>query len=150
LLAAKADTSCVPFRCFLKIEILNPTPEAFEDFGLTSSIGGEHTYIPNDNLEWRSHDVIGPKSKLSIQDANALKIKVTYGYPIKVPLMARVIPAILCFQHVGLDAFDRDATQPDTPFDNCTNYYLQGRIPIVSYATVQMQTPAWKPEQQNQ
>jgi hypothetical protein len=28
----------------------------------------------------------------------------------------------------------------------CAAFYNQGRIPIVVYATVQMQTPAWEPD----
>jgi hypothetical protein len=128
---ARGDTGCSTLGpCMLEVQVLNPLPDAFDDFGVTSSASQGHRYIPNDNLEFRSH-AAGPKSKISIQDANALKIKVTYGYPIKVPFMQGVIKAAMC----GL-ADD----------DDCGNFYSQGRIPIVVYATVQMQTPAWEPD----
>lgn len=128
---AKGDTGCAAIGpCMLQVQVLNPVPDAFDDFGVTSSASQGHRYIPNDNLEYRSHSA-GPKSKISIQDANALSIKVTYGYPIKVPLMQAVIKTAMC----GVAA---------SPY--CDDFYAQGRIPIVVYATVQMQTPAWEPE----
>ena len=142
LTAAKSDTDCSGGgRCFLTIDVLNPTPAAFDDFGITSKASPDHTFIPNDNLEFRSHGERGPESGLSIQDANALKIKVTYGYQIKVPLMMTVFNAIFCGVDSGIDAFGRASATVD---DNCANFYSQGRIPLVTYATVQMQTPAWK------
>ena len=143
LVNAKTDTLCVPLvRCFLKVEVLNPTSAAFQDFGLTSNIPQNHTYIPNDNLEYRSR-VVGSNSKQTIQDANALKIKLTYGYEIKVPLMQSVIKSVMCAFDTGIDAFGRGGA-PITGGSDCLEFYNQGRIPIVAYATVQMQTPAWQ------
>jgi len=142
---AKADTLCVPFvQCYLTIDVLNPTPAAFDDFGVTSSAMQNHTYIPNDNLEYRPHNVKGPSSGLSIQDANALRIKVTYGYELKVPLMATIVKAVMCGVDVGVGAFDHGTMPIAGTASDCLNYYSKGRVPIVSYATVQMQTPAWK------
>jgi hypothetical protein len=143
--ASEYDTSCLPFLpCMLQVQRLNPTPAAFEDFGLPSRVIPGQVYIPNDNLEYRPHIVVGPKSGLSIQDANALKIKVTYGYLIKVPLMQTVIKAVMCGFDTGVEAFGRGQEPPPTGGYDCTNYYDQGRVPIVAYATVQMQTPAWQ------
>ena len=53
-----------------KVEILSPTQEAFDEF----MVDGE---IPNDNLMYRSSDA-GKESGMSIQDANLLKVRVTY------------------------------------------------------------------------
>lgn len=142
------DTQCSsPDKC-LTVQILNPTPEAFADFGITSgAVSG--TFIPNDNLEFRSHSVRGRTSGLSIQDANTLKIKVTYGYQLKVPLINVLFGAILCAwdghadadSHV--DAFGRANSPLELQGDNdCTTFYDHGKTPIVAYATVQMQTPA--------
>jgi len=148
--AAQSDT-CNGAPCY-KIEVLNPTAAAFDDFGITSSASGGHTYIPNDNLEYRPHSTTGKTSGLSIQDANALKIKVTYGYQLKVPLMQTVVSLVMCGalpqgtpagQEIA--AFGQGYTTATTS-DDCTTYYEQGRIPLVTYATVQMQTPAWKPD----
>ena len=137
---------CIPFvQCFLKVERLNPTDDAFDDFGITSNAMQNQTYIPNDNLEYRPHSTQGSKSGMSIQDANALKIKVTYGYELKVPLMKRVFSAVMCgnFNRVRERAFtDWNSFIGLGSIDDCVNFYVQGRVPIVSYATVQMQTPA--------
>jgi hypothetical protein len=141
---AQGDTSiCIPLvQCNLDIKILNPTPEAFQDFGLVSNGSQNHTYIPNDNLEYRSR-APGSNSKLTIRDANALKIKVTYGYAIKVPLMQSVIKSVMCAFDTGVEGFGRGDNLP-TGGSDCLQFYNQGRIPIVAYATVQMQTPAWQ------
>ena len=139
LLKSQADTA------FVTVEVLNPTPAAFQDFGLPPTGASQnHTYIPNDNLEFRPHSVKGNNSNQSIQDANALKIKVTYGYEIKVPLMQSVIKSVMCGFDTGVDAFGRGNSTVIVGGTDCTNYYNQGRIPIVAYATVQMQTPAWE------
>ena len=139
------NTTCIPvIRCTLKVEVLNPTPAAFDDFGITGRVPANQIYIPNDNLEYRPHNQIGSKSGLSIQDANALKIKVTYGYEIKVPLMKSVIRAVMCGFDTGIDAFGR-GNAPVTGGLDCAEFYSQGRIPIVSYATVQLQSPAYPP-----
>jgi hypothetical protein len=141
---ARNDRSCNG-PC-LNIDMLNPTPAAFTDFGVSSSASGGRTYIPNDNLEFRSHDVVGPSSGLSIQDANALKIKVTYGYELKVPLMKLVIASVMCaVVNTGIEAFQGDSPPYANPSGNdCVSFYKNGRVPIVSYATVQMQTPAFE------
>jgi hypothetical protein len=142
--AASDTVVCIPLvQCNLDIKILNPTPEAFQDFGLVSNGSQNHTYIPNDNLEYRSRTP-GSKSKLTIQDANALKIKMIYGYEIKVPLMQTVIKSVMCAFDTGIDAFGRGELPPTGGATDCVTYYNQGRIPIVAYATVQMQTPAWQ------
>lgn len=140
LASAQADLA-VPGR--LDLTVLNPNADAFSDFGLTDS--NNQTYIPNDSLDYRDHSVRGPKSGLSIQDANVLKIRVTYAYQLKVPLMNWVLQSVMCGVDSGVDAFGRGkglftglASEQD-----CIQYYQQGRVPIVTYATVQMQSPAW-------
>jgi hypothetical protein len=146
---------CIPFvQCVLNVKRLNPTDTAFDDFGVTSNAMQNQTFIPNDNLEYRCHNnnpdcpnALGPKSGMSIQDANALKIKVTYGYELKVPLMKRVLSAVMCgnFSTVRERAFtDWNSFVGLGSIEDCATFYVQGRIPIVSYATVQMQTPALK------
>jgi hypothetical protein len=121
----------------LNIEILNPSQAVFNDFGLTDN--NNNTYIPNDSLEYRDHSYAGPQSGLTIQDANALKIRVTYGYQLKVPLMQSVFKSVMCGFDTGVDAFGRGST---TTSADCATYYNQGLVPIVSYATVQMHSNA--------
>jgi len=140
----EAPPICIPsVSCYIQVDVLNPGKEAFDDFGVVSRASDGHTYIPNDNLEYRPHEKIGASSGLSIQDANALRVRVTYGYQIKVPLMQTVIEAVMCGVNSGIDAFGNGKS----PVSNdCVNFYSHGRVPIVAYATVQMQTPAWKQE----
>ena len=110
---------------FTKIEVLNPTKEAFSDFGVKNNTNGKKE-IPNDNLKFRSRKV-GDTSGVSIQDANILKIQVTYGYKLNVPLIASILPAAMKWIDPANIA-----------------YYAAGRIPMTAVATVRMQSPAWQ------
>jgi hypothetical protein len=126
----------------LKLDVLAPDRNAFTDFGLPGPNG--KTYIPNDNLEYRSHAITGKSSGLTIQDANTLRIKVTYAYELKVPLMQTVFKSVLCGVDSGVKAFGQGNLPVIGELGNCALYYSRGRVPIVAYATVQMQTPAWQ------
>ncbi|MCU7905165.1 MAG: DUF2235 domain-containing protein [Candidatus Thiodiazotropha sp. (ex Epidulcina cf. delphinae)] len=115
---------------FTKIEIINPTIEAFDEFGrdlYDPQTDEMHFGIPNGHLRWRSRDV--GSSGVNIQDANLLKIKVTYGYKLRVPLMDRLIPALM------------NRIDPQN-----IHFYTVSRIPITSVATVRMQSVAWRDE----
>lgn len=67
-----------------KVEIISPTQGAFDGFK-------EDDAIPNDNLMFRNAD---PQDGMSIQDANLLKIRVTYCVKLNVPVVNRVIYAL--------------------------------------------------------
>jgi hypothetical protein len=122
----------------VKIEILSPSQEAFDTYGIQD---GSTTYIPNDNLEFRTPTPMN-KASISIRDANILRIKVTYGYELKVPLMQNLLKRIMCGNgNSGVQAWDGRVPLMPLDLPNCA-YYEQGRIPIVSYATVQMQSNA--------
>lgn len=74
-----------------KLEVLNPTKQAMDDFGIDNPDGSGGKIIPNDTLTYRcSGDPCvgapGPTSNISIQDANVLKIRVTYCAKLIVPL----------------------------------------------------------------
>ena len=93
-----------------KVEILSPTQEAFDEF----MVDGE---IPNDNLMYRSSDA-GENSGMSIQDANLLKVRVTYCVKLVVPFVDRVIYAlttgILGVQNLANKSYT-DSTLEETP-----------------------------------
>jgi TadE-like protein len=135
----------------LTVQRLSPPDSAFKDFGTSvdNGNGGQVQAIPNDNLEYRLYDQYkGPQSGLTIQDANELRIKVVYAYELKVPLMKFVIRSVLCGFDTGVNAFGRGnldsvVIQENVNLD-CFNYYNRGRVPITSYATVQMQSDAWQ------
>jgi TadE-like protein len=67
-----------------RVEIISPTQAAFD--ALKSG-----TEIPNDNLMYRSGDGDG----MSIQEANLLKIRVTYCVKLVVPFANRVIYSLV-------------------------------------------------------
>jgi hypothetical protein len=128
----------------LNVEVLNPSQAAFDDFGIEDPDKGV-IYIPNDNLEWRSGK--GSSSNLELRDANLLKLKVVYGYELKVPLMAGVLKRMMCGGKIGVEAWGNvdfaDAIAPGST--DCLLYYRQDRIPIESFAIVEMQSRAEKP-----
>ncbi len=105
-----------------RIEILNPTLEAFEHFKVSSRESGVEV-IPNSHLRHQSTTEIDPVSGVNIQDANLLKIRVTHGFELEVPGVRRLLTSVMSV----LDA------------DNA-EYYLAGKLPLVSVATVRMQS----------
>lgn len=129
-----------------KVSVLNPSPEAFRDFGVRDPVS-RVTYIPNDNLDWRS-DALGRSSQLNLRDANLLKIHVLYGYELKVPLMAGILRRVMCGGDSGVDAFgDVPVWQAVYAGGNAARclYFMNGRIPIESSAIVRMQSRAEQP-----
>lgn len=127
------------------LDRLNPSPQSFSDFGVKDP-KVKATYIPNDNLEWRSN-ALGKTSQQNLRDANILKIRVVYGYELKVPLMAGIIRRVMCSGSSGVKAWgDVSMLQSVyTPANmNCIRYYSQGRLPIESTAIVEMQSPAYQ------
>ncbi len=116
----------VDVEAFTKIKILNPTKEAFKDFGVKNT-EKNLLEIPNEMLHLASTQ-IGKKSKVNIQDANLLKVQVLYGYKLKVPFVNSIISTIGSW-------FTRDPIK--------LAYYSQKRIPILATATVRMQSRAW-------
>jgi len=123
---------------FTEIERISPSDKAFAVYGITDK---GVTYIPNDNLEFRTATPMNGAA-MSIRDANVLRIKVTYGYELKVPLMAAVIKRLMCpgFSGSDIQAWDRVSLLPWGNTEDCLRYYMLDRLPIVSYATVQMQS----------
>jgi hypothetical protein len=109
-----------------RVRILNPTRQAFTDFGEEAAGIRE---IPNDRLHARS-TATGAASGLNIQDANILKLEVTYGYELKVPLVNWFISRVLQRARGGArDAFEQQLLR-------------RTLLPIVAAATVRMQSPA--------
>lgn len=110
-----------------RIRILNPTREAFADFG--EEVNGARE-IPNDRLHARS-TTVGAQSGVNIQDANILRIEITYGYELKVPLVNWFISrTLLGFRGArAADAFQQQLLR-------------RTRLPVIATATVRMQSPA--------
>lgn len=130
-----------------KIEILNPTPEDF----MTRAQGGhaikkdvvdrhnntiaDVAVIPNSHLRYRSTSA---SSGNTIQDANLLKIEVTYGYQMRLPFLDMRVPLVDPVLRHLMAAYDPENVM----------YYVRGMIPLKSVATVRMQSEAWAYQEQ--
>lgn len=126
---------------FNKLEVISPSTAMYDVYGINSPAG---RYIPNDNLEYRDASPrASADGQISIRDANILKIKVTYAYDIdKIPLMATIFRRVMCtgfLDQGSIDAWSAKGAAYDA--SNC-KYYLNKKLPIVAYATVQMQSNA--------
>jgi hypothetical protein len=106
-----------------RIRILNPTREAFDDFAV--EVDGVRE-LPNDRLHAQSTQR-GSRGGLSLQDANLLRVEITYGYELKVPLVGGLLRRLLSSAREG-DAFHQQLLR-------------RGRLPITATATVRMQSP---------
>lgn len=133
-----ADFATGPVR----IEILSPTKESFDDYAspaLAAKLGVSGRVIPNANLSFIqcppdntgcNSDPQTNKSGQTLADANLLKLRVTYGMPKEkqMPLVGRFYTWALSV----LDAGDPDAFRK--------GLVAAGRIPIVSHTVIRMQS----------
>jgi len=109
----------------IRIERLSPDEPDFSDYAVDDE-------IPNDNLMYRA-SVLGVRSGSSIQDANVLHLRITYWYPLYVPLVNRLIFMSIC----STDKWSNDMIcqqNKDHPADP--------RIPLTVVAAMRMQSPA--------
>jgi hypothetical protein len=141
-----------------RIEILNPTSTILAGFGGT---------IPNDNLMYRSTDVVA--GNVNVQDANLLKVRVTYCVRLIVPIVNRMIYAFTVAPPATPDKIDTlsgtssgsgvnktytldtkitaaDMLKVSPPSGATGLCYLPTdpypyRIPVTSESLVRMQTP---------
>ena len=139
---AAADTTAANVR----IEILSPTKESFDDYAspaLASKLGTSSRVIPNTNIAFIKCpiDVPGcsnnPKTNASGQtllDANLLKIRITYGIPERkqIPWVGRFMYKILQVLNPG----DPDAFR--------AGLLAAKRIPVVAHTVMRMQSPAYE------
>lgn len=112
-----------------RVELMNPTQESFADYGnqpaMMAKYGGRRA-IPNGNLGFK-FATVEPNSGQSIQDANLIKLRITHGYELKVPLASTVMQFMLRWNDDRADPF-------------VSALYAQRRIPLVSHVTLQMQS----------
>jgi hypothetical protein len=122
---------------FVRIKVVNPDPDSniFTELD-DGSVSGD-LVIPNNNLMYRKQ---ASTSGLTIQDANLLKIRVSYCYPLYVPYINRVLGIMLTNTEsascpgctgsfTGTGSFERGC------LDN-------QRFPLHSQAIVRMQSSA--------
>ena len=129
---------------FARIEILSPTRESFDDYhspALAARMGAAWRVIPNTNLAHLhcpidrpacNHDPARNASGQTLQDANLLKLRISYGIPMikQIPLAGPFMVRALAV----LDPADGDAFRASLIAD--------GRIPVVAHTVMRMQSPA--------
>ncbi|MDO8305308.1 TadE family protein [Herminiimonas sp.] len=123
------------------ITIVNPTTTALGAYRGQSESGSE---IPNDNLMYRPTSIAG--GGMNIQDANLLKVRVTYCYRMAVPILNKLIYNLVIDPPptpvIGATAADMLASDSGGASSRpCTGIADEYRIPITSEAIVRMQTP---------
>lgn len=135
----------------VKIDVLNPTKAAMTDFGRTRIDGVKGKELPSDTLAYRS-SAPGAKSKISVQDANIIHVRVSYCFRLVVPVMDRVIyagyhaisPFSPAISANGMSDPFGTKGGPALTFD-CRNPLMRGpRITIRSEAMVRMQSPFYE------
>jgi len=128
-----AELTAGDYTC---IERINPSTNAFTAHGIADPSGRFSKVIPNDNLLYRS---ALPKAGVSIQDANLLKLRITYCYPMYVPIISNTIKRLM-----GLMADPDPIPGWTTPSIGSftTKCYQDDRFPIVAQGIARMQTPA--------
>lgn len=147
-----------------QIQILSPTKESFDDYNspsLAKRLGVKTRVIPNTNIAFLNcpndrpscnADPSSNQSGQTLQDANLLKIKITYGIPVskQVPFIGKFYVKVL----EGLKGI-RDETSvltglnaplKTTAVSDAFKLALlkQGRIPVEVYSTMRMQSEAFE------
>jgi hypothetical protein len=142
---AKAAAETAGPANLASIEILNPTPASFQDFGRTRIDGGGGKELPNDTLAYRA-SAAGGSSHQSVQDANLLHVRVTYCLRLIVPVIDRMLqaafnsPAPAGATGTGMAAPFGIGAVPAGAV--CSNPAFGGRrIYVQSEAIVRMQSP---------
>jgi hypothetical protein len=142
-LATSLAKSAADSTLATRIEILSPTKESFDDYNspkLATKLGATRV-IPNANLAFINCPVDVPacnanpasnKSGQSLQDANLLKLRITYGIP-----TAKQIPLAGPFMTWAL----RTLNPVDTDVFRA-GLVTAGRIPVVVHTVMRMQSPA--------
>jgi uncharacterized membrane protein (UPF0127 family) len=126
----------------LKIELLNPTTESFDDWNAKTlqddkDVGNGKRVIPvlmqnypQALANWqmtRDPKSIGPTSGQTLSDASLIKVRVIHGYKPQVPVIGKMLAYLAGYNEH--DTFRK-------------KIYDAGRIPIVSHVTLQMQSNA--------
>ncbi len=121
-----------------KIELINPTSASFGAHGINKTVEDRHgasigtVVIPNSHIRFNTEGVKG--DGLDLQDANLLKIEVTYGYQMRLPFLDMKMPGVPWITRNLMIRVDRENWM----------YYVRGMIPLKATATVRMQSEAWE------
>lgn len=120
---------------YMKVEIISPNKEAFEDFSDTTGVLGHQLKTNNKVIPNKQSDIeklkgqIGQKSGITIEEANVLKLRITYGYKPSIPLAKNMFVSVQNFLMGEQNVFNASLLASD-------------RIPIVVDVSAQMLSPA--------
>jgi len=143
-LARSSTAATTDLAHALRIEVLSPSRESFDDYhspAAAQRIGTNARVIPSSGLPYRHCPADQPecdanphrnRSGQTLADANLLKLRLTWGIPIakQVPLAGRFFTwAVRTLNPDDSDAFRR-------------GLLADGRIPLVSHVTLRMQSDA--------
>ncbi len=143
-LASSATRASTDLKQALRIEILSPSRESFDDYHSADAARAMVTaarVIPSTNLGHRTCPLDRPhcngnpasnRSGQTLADANLLKLRVTYGIPPskQVPLAGRFFTWAV------------RTMNPDEADSFRAGLLAAGRIPLVSHVTLRMQSDA--------
>jgi hypothetical protein len=145
---AYANIETLPVSNMATLVVLNPTRAAIGDFGRNRLDAAAGRELPSDTLAYRN-TAPGATSRISVQDANLLHLRVSYCFRLMVPVMDRVIyagahalgPFAAALSANGMqDPFGTHGV--NVPSLDCLNPAFRGpRIVIRSEAIVRMQSP---------
>ena len=120
---------------FVGVHMVNPSKASFDDWSdpvlqkaYLIKAGVNTRIIPNRDLAIKDKGTIKQKSKQTLSDANVLKLRITYGYEPRVPMMRKVFSAVTSFF-----GSQRDSVS--------ARILASGRIPIVVDMSAQMLSP---------
>lgn len=124
-----------------RVEIINPTREAFEfndprlqqrlADGFDRVDGARARVIPNAALHLRADaGEIGAASGMNRRDANLLKLRITYGYQPRIPVASNAL--------LGAWGVANGFSPPTDPYH--ATLLAAGRIPVVIHATLRMES----------
>lgn len=126
----------IQLRGQANIDIISPTADAMARFRELQYDG--RYALPNDNLAYRPVDEIG--GGVNVQDANILKIRVDYNFPLIVPFVDRVMRGDSRYVPSS-GFFDPGNVDLVAPLPFIDRHF---RIPLRSYAIVRMQSPIYE------
>ncbi len=115
---------------FTRLEVISPTRGAWDTYKERQYNG--RFALPNDSLAFRPDNVAG--AQVNVQDANILKIKVTYQFPLIVPFVDRIL--------AGLSDYVTEGPSYTPPL-MAVPVGRHRRMPMVSSASVRMQSPVF-------
>lgn len=146
-----ANAQTIQGSNLVDLKVLNPTRNALADFGRNRLDGVRGKELPSDTLNYRT-TTPGARSKISVQDANIMHLRVSYCFRLIVPVMDRVIYAGYHALSTLSPAVSANGMQDpfgthglNRPTLECQNPLFRGpRIIISSEAMVRMQSPFYE------